>query len=159
VKVNVCKDSGLLPSSLCSADPRGSRVIEEMFVEGTEPTETCSTHVTANVSRISNKLVENASILTQSKVFIKKDHPNPATADYPYVLPSTYDITAESQQPTTENTTSTPSVETPSTPPPVVNSNEESASANNNNSKTKHNSVGPGNNAPVNSPFSPEHAN
>ena len=93
VKVNVCKDSGLLPSSLCSQDPRGDRVYEELFIEGTEPTDTCETHVVANVNRFSNKLASSGtpSLLTKSVVFIKKDHPNPITEDYSMVLPSTYD--------------------------------------------------------------------
>ena len=161
VKVNVCKDSGLLPNSLCSADPRGSRVIEEMFIEGTEPKETCSTHVTGNVNRFSNKLVENSSIFTQSRVYIKKDHPNSATADYPYVLPSTYDLTAPEQS-ATENSGGTPPVVTPSTPPPVVNSAEDPVNNNinnaNNNKKTKHNPIGPGNNN-TDSPIVPSTTN
>lgn len=146
VKVNVCKDSGLLPSSLCSADPRGSRVIEEMFIEGTEPKETCSTHVAANVNRFSNKLVDNSSIFTQSRVYIKKDHPNSATADYPYVLPSTFDLTTPAP-PVTENNGGTTPVETPLTPPPVVNSTEEATNNNpgRNNKKNKpNNPVAPG---------------
>ena len=95
VTANVCKDSGLLPSNLCSSDPRGSRVITEYFIEGTEPTETCKTHVSANVNLLNGKLATPAtpSIITRSKVFIAKDNPNPVTADYPYILPSLYDNT------------------------------------------------------------------
>ncbi|WP_160693078.1 transglycosylase domain-containing protein [Clostridium sp. C2-6-12] len=157
VKANVCKDSGLLPSSLCSADPRGSRIIEEMFIEGTEPKETCSTHVAVNVNRFTNKMVENSSILTQSRVYIKKDHPNSATADYPYVLTSTSDLTAP-EQPVTETPSGAPPAVNPSTPPPVVNSPEGSTNNNidntNNTPKTKHNPTGPGN-TNVNSPLAP----
>lgn len=95
VTANVCKDSGLLPSNLCTSDPRGSRVITEYFIEGTEPTETCKTHVSANVNLLNGKLATPAtpSIITRSKVFIAKDNPNPVTADYPYILPSLYDNT------------------------------------------------------------------
>ena len=46
VKVNVCKDSGLLPSLFCSQDIRGNRVYEELFIEGTEPTTNCQIHDT-----------------------------------------------------------------------------------------------------------------
>lgn len=95
VKVTVCKDSGLLPSSLCSQDPRGNRVYEELFAEGTEPTTTCDVHVIANINRLNNKLATpgTPSFLTRKSIFIKKSNPNPATADYYMVLPSGYDTT------------------------------------------------------------------
>ena len=38
VKATVCKDSGLLPSELCTRDPRGSRLLTTYFIEGTVPT-------------------------------------------------------------------------------------------------------------------------
>ncbi|MGN0144366.1 MAG: transglycosylase domain-containing protein [Clostridium sp.] len=93
VKVAVCKDSGLLPSNACSQDPRGDRIYEELFEEGTEPTETCDTHVVANINRLNNKLATpgTPSFLTRQSIFIKKDNPNPSTADYYMVLPSNYD--------------------------------------------------------------------
>lgn len=151
VKVNVCKDSGLLPSSLCSQDPRGNRIITELFVEGTEPTDTCSTHVIANVNRFNNKLATPAtpSILTKSSVFIRKDHPNPVTADSFMVLPSSYDITAETPTAeTTEEDVSTtdevvmtpPIVDTPTT---SFDDNSDTKNKNKNKSNT-HNSLGPG---------------
>ena len=95
VKVAVCKDSGLLPSSLCSQDPRGNRVYEELFAEGTEPTTACDVHVIANINRLNNKLATpgTPSLLTRKSIFIKKSNPNPATADYYMVLPSRYDTT------------------------------------------------------------------
>ena len=43
-KVQVCRDSGLLPSDACAADIRGSRVVTVTVAEGTEPTETCAMH-------------------------------------------------------------------------------------------------------------------
>ncbi|MCE5221026.1 MAG: transglycosylase domain-containing protein [Clostridium sp.] len=46
VKVNVCKDSGLLPSLFCSLNFRGNRVYEELFIKGTEPTTNCQIHST-----------------------------------------------------------------------------------------------------------------
>ncbi len=45
VCVNYCMDSGLLPSIGCIKDARGSRVKQGYFVEGSEPTEACKTHV------------------------------------------------------------------------------------------------------------------
>lgn len=46
VRVNVCKDSGLLPSLFCSLNFRGNRVYEELFIKGTEPTTNCQIHST-----------------------------------------------------------------------------------------------------------------
>lgn len=93
VRVSVCQDSGDLPTPGCYSDPRGSRVIEEMFTDGTQPTNGCNTHIWANVNRLNNKLATPSTpgFLTRKQVFIKKDHPNSATADYHVVLPSGYD--------------------------------------------------------------------
>ncbi|MBE6072691.1 MAG: PBP1A family penicillin-binding protein [Clostridium butyricum] len=135
---NVCRDSGLLPSNLCSSDPRGNRIITEYFIEGTEPSNTCETHISANVNILNGKLSTPAtpSILTKSKVFISKDNPNPATADYPYVLPSLYDNTIgldESNGPvefypsddTTQNISNNPNVnsDNPSVNEPPIENN------------------------------------
>lgn len=53
VQVTVCSQSGLLPTELCERDPRGSSVINEYFVKGTEPTSFCKTHIEANVCTLS----------------------------------------------------------------------------------------------------------
>lgn len=47
----ICMDSGLLATDLCEQDPRGSRVVEEYFIEGTEPDygDTCDAHFKAKV--------------------------------------------------------------------------------------------------------------
>ncbi len=45
VEVLYCKDSGLLSSEACTKDPRGVRAEWGYFVEGTEPTTYCTTHV------------------------------------------------------------------------------------------------------------------
>ncbi len=49
LRMNVCADSGLLPTDLCALDPRGSRVISEYFVRGTEPSTFCDAHVQVTV--------------------------------------------------------------------------------------------------------------
>ncbi|EKQ51057.1 MULTISPECIES: PBP1A family penicillin-binding protein [unclassified Clostridium] len=165
VSQDVCKDSGLLPSSICSQDPRGNRVDEELFIEGTEPTTTCTTHVIANVNRFTNKLASSItpSILTKSSVFIKKDHPNPATADYFMVLPSSYDTSGDTP-PATDTTESTPSPATNANgalPPPIVNGSTPAARNGNNtngpniNENNTHNPIGPGGNSGTLSPISP----
>ena len=46
VTASICKKCGQLAvEGLCDQDPRGSMVAEEYFVEGTEPTESCTCHV------------------------------------------------------------------------------------------------------------------
>jgi len=49
VTVDVCEDSGMLPTDACRNDPRGSRVHSEIFAAGTQPTEYCTVHKTVTV--------------------------------------------------------------------------------------------------------------
>jgi len=51
VKREICKDSGKLATDLCRQDPRGSRVYDEYFIEGTEPEygDTCNVHYKAKI--------------------------------------------------------------------------------------------------------------
>ena len=44
ISVSVCRDSGLPPTELCHVDPRGSRVITELFAQGLVPSGTCHLH-------------------------------------------------------------------------------------------------------------------
>lgn len=71
VTASICKDSGKLATNVCSNDPRGNRVYTEYFISGTEPTGYCENHVYAN-----------------GRVLVKKDYPNSATEDYPYLYTS-----------------------------------------------------------------------
>ena len=43
--IEICMDSGNLPTELCARDPRGHRIRREYFIKGTQPTETCDVHV------------------------------------------------------------------------------------------------------------------
>lgn len=93
VEVAVCKDSGKLPTDLCKNDPRGNRIYTEMFIKGTEPKQSCETHVSVSVNTLNGKLANSntPSGLIAQKVFIKKLYPNSKTEDYKYVLPSSSD--------------------------------------------------------------------
>ena len=100
----VCKDSGKKPTDLCSKDQRGSRVVSEMFIDGTQPTAVCDVHVTAKVNKNNNKLATDNTPkgLIEERVFIKKPNASPAAADYKYVLPTEKDDTkAEIVKPNT----------------------------------------------------------
>ena len=77
IPVQVCSQSGKLPTELCSHDQRGSQVITEYFVPGTQPTETCDAHVKAEVCTTSNMLKSEfcPGNLIEERVFIKRKIP------------------------------------------------------------------------------------
>lgn len=78
----ICKDSGKLATDLCRQDPRGSRVTEEYFIEGTEPEygDNCEVHYRAKVCTLSKDVHgrpvlanENCPTETvQERVFIRR---------------------------------------------------------------------------------------
>lgn len=87
---SVCADSGKIPTDLCTKDPRGSRVITDIFVEGTVPTESCDVHVKALVDTSTGKLATEFCPfdLVKEKVFIKRPFPaDERVGDYEYQLP------------------------------------------------------------------------
>jgi penicillin-binding protein 1A len=101
VNMAVCRDSGELPTDLCTKDPRGDRTYTEMFIQGTVPTDMCATHVEAKVNKITGKLASPFTLpfLTESKVFIKRDYtPSVYLDDEPYVLPTELDETKPPSQ-------------------------------------------------------------
>lgn len=96
VKATVCKDSGLLPTELCTRDPRGSRLVTTYFTEGTVPTKMCDIHVEASINKNNGKLAtaNTPANLIIKKVFIKRDYkPSVKLQDEAYVLPTEYDDT------------------------------------------------------------------
>ncbi|MEG1287558.1 MAG: transglycosylase domain-containing protein [Clostridium sp.] len=111
----VCKDSGKRSTDLCSRDQRGSRVVSEMFIAGTEPSAVCDVHVTAKVNKNNNKLATDNTpkYLIENKVFINKPYASPYANDYYYVVPTIYDNSkTESQKPDSNkpNENSTPEI-------------------------------------------------
>lgn len=75
IPVSVCKQSGKLPGDLCAHDQRGSQVITEYFVPGTQPTETCDVHVKVEVCTSSNMLKSQycPGNLIEERVFVTRD--------------------------------------------------------------------------------------
>ena len=49
VEQKYCKDSGMLATEWCEADPRGSRVTGGTFVNGDQPTQYCTVHIPVEV--------------------------------------------------------------------------------------------------------------
>ena len=114
-KVSICKDSGMLAGEHCSEDPRGSRVYTEVYVNGTQPSETCTVHVKAKVCEedglvlLANENCPNAV----ERVFITredsdKDDNWKKGADAKYMLPTEtctkHTKPAEPEKPKEENT-------------------------------------------------------
>jgi len=96
IEVEVCRISGKLPTALCQRDPRGSQVITELFIEGTEPTERCDTHVSVYVNRNSGRRPRWFSLpffLEERVYFVRPEPYDPAEhngiipRDYEYQLP------------------------------------------------------------------------
>lgn len=90
----ICKVSGKLATDLCSHDPRGNKVRNEIFIKGTEPTEECDAHVEASIDTSNGKLATEycPTELVQSRVFIKRDPPyNPE--EHNGITPSDYEFT------------------------------------------------------------------
>jgi len=114
VKVNVCTQSGKLPTELCTLDPRGSMVKSEIFVKGTEPKDYCDVHVQLTIDNSTGKIANEycPEDLLETKVFIQRPIPyNPAEnngivpTDYQYSAPTEIcDVHNESTvQPIEEN--------------------------------------------------------
>lgn len=49
-----CKDSGERPATACSADPRGHRIALGYFKKGTEPKNTCDTHIFVDYDKLTH---------------------------------------------------------------------------------------------------------
>ena len=98
VKVEVCRDSGLLATDLCKSDRRGSRVYTENFnsTNGTVPTTYCTTHEMVQVCPDTFKLANPTclqSVGTVGIVFVNRHYetaPSRLPEDYAYEVPSTY---------------------------------------------------------------------
>ena len=75
IAMSVCSQSGKLPGDLCAHDQRGSQIITEYFVPGTQPTETCDVHVKAEVCTSSNmfKSIYCPGNLVEERVFVLRD--------------------------------------------------------------------------------------
>ncbi len=78
LSIAVDSKSGKLPSDLSAHDPRGSTVINEYFIQGTQPTEIDDVHVSATICKDSGKIAnpEFCPIASmETRVFIKRPVP------------------------------------------------------------------------------------
>ncbi|MDI3540464.1 Penicillin-binding protein 1A/1B [Koleobacter methoxysyntrophicus] len=96
--IEVCSVSGKLPTELCANDPRGSKVISEIFIKGTEPTDFCNTHVKKEICIESNLLATKycPSSSVKTKIMIQRKEPfipaedGRVPLDAPYEVPDEY---------------------------------------------------------------------
>lgn len=129
---SICIDSGKIATDLCKADPRGSRVRTEYFIQGTEPSysDVCTTHVKALACKdakdaLGRMLLANEYCPPESvveRVYIKRSvqymppYPNsPYPEDVIYELPEGEYCTIHGPhtQPTPATPTPTPPEGTP----------------------------------------------
>jgi penicillin-binding protein 1A len=124
VRMDVCMDSGDIPTPFCSQDIRGNRVYSELFIDGTQPTTTCTVHTGPNSSILNNGLSS----------------------------PDTSNVTADNNAPAITNNASVPPNAKDTTPLQGDNNNNNNNSNSNSNANTDninsydntHNSAGPG---------------
>lgn len=103
---SVCSISGKLATAACANDPRGSKVISDMYINGTIPTDKCDVHIEAKVNKLTGKLAGplTPSMLIETRVFLKKGY----TTDPLLLLPSDVDSgTSETENTDNEKTTET----------------------------------------------------
>ena len=84
-QASVCSVSGKLPlPSICSADPRGSKIIKEYFAEGTVPTDYCDRHVKVDIDIHTGKIAASGTPADQivSGIFIKNGSAHTPDAAY-----------------------------------------------------------------------------
>lgn len=94
VTANVCSQSGLLPSSLCSHDPRHT-IKSEIFVQGTVPTKTCDVHIELTIDTTNNKIANFycPDNVVQTRVFVQRTPPY-SPSDNNGITPSDYGYNA-----------------------------------------------------------------
>ncbi|MCR4432063.1 MAG: penicillin-binding protein 1A [Tepidanaerobacteraceae bacterium] len=95
--INICIDSGKLPTELCYKDPRGNRIRGEFFIKGTEPTSFCDVHVEKQID-VSTGLLATPYCppdLVQSKVFIQRQEPYKASPKGQIPLDAKYEAPYE----------------------------------------------------------------
>src|SRR5699024_4681483 len=97
VSANICTQSGLLPTALCSKDPRHV-VKTELFVKGTVPTSKCDLHVEVKIDESTGKIATEycPKSRVSTKVFIQRKPPyNPS--EHNGITPSDFQYTAPIQ--------------------------------------------------------------
>ncbi|MDY6064989.1 MAG: PBP1A family penicillin-binding protein [Finegoldia sp.] len=98
IRQAVCTVSGKLPTDACYSDPR-EVVREEIFAEGTVPSEECDVHTFASINTIDGLLATDRtpgflqgyrSFITRKNPYIPSENEGIIPDDWQYMLPSSY---------------------------------------------------------------------
>lgn len=119
VTAQVCLDSGKAPSELCENDQRGSRIYNEIFIEGTEPVDICDIHTRVDIDIRNGKLANPDTSLEYivPSIFIKRGIKSRAPLlDDAYVVPTEYSEYITAPDDNTENPDDNSENEDTSTP-------------------------------------------
>lgn len=97
VSANVCSQSGLLPSALCSYDPRHT-IRTEIFAQGTVPTQICDVHIELQIDTSNNKIanIYCPEDLVETRVFVQRTPPY-SPSDNNGILPSDFGYNAPTE--------------------------------------------------------------
>jgi len=99
IRVAVDTKSGKLPTELSFKDPRGSTVVNEYFISGTQPTGYDDVHVEIEVDIESGKLpteycpptsIEKRVFVSRPIPYNPEEHDGFIPRDYPYEVPTEY---------------------------------------------------------------------
>lgn len=95
VELQVCTQSGKIPTSLCNSDPR-SVVRTEIFNKANVPSDSCDVHISANVCAETGLLateycpVGSRSVIKRTPPYDPAAHGGVYPSDYDYTMPSSY---------------------------------------------------------------------
>ncbi len=94
VSANICSVSGMLATSYCRSDPRGSKVYTEIFTKGTVPTHTCDIHIPVTINSLTGTIAtaNTPNYLRETRIFLNRKYtPSVYLSDQKYVAPKVYD--------------------------------------------------------------------
>lgn len=94
VSAKICSVSGMLASSYCYSDPRGSKVYTEIFAKGTVPKHTCNIHIPVTVNSLTGAIAtaNTPDYLKETRIFLDRKYtPSVYLGDQKYVAPKFYD--------------------------------------------------------------------
>lgn len=88
--VELCKDSGKVPTDACRNDPRGSRVAKDLVAKDSIPTDTCTVHEMVNICTVTGKIASATCPSTTRSVITRSYSPSQGAypADWSYMKPS-----------------------------------------------------------------------
>lgn len=91
VSVQICRDSGLLPTDACRQDPRGDRTITDIFASDSVPTKECDVHKLIKIDPTNGLLATDTTPNAVLKSFITRDFvPTIKPRDWQYMAPTEY---------------------------------------------------------------------